>query len=195
MDDATAAARALARARQLCDERQDAAALEQVEKSLRILPVAENTQAAVLRSWLQMFGEGSEADTTVRRILACPSGDFYAVLGVPRYGDIDRKEYLKLSLLLHPECAPSMPRIPRTPRVLARPLTPSRAAPANAATDRLPACSRVRLGSKCGARNAEHAFKRVTEAHNTLNDPEQRGRYDDKLRRTVSQRWESADRE
>ena len=134
----SAAARALERAQDLCDAGEDGAALEQVKRALELQP--EYAMASVMKSWLEKFGRGTEADTAVRRVLACAPGDFYAVLGSTRFVVPPRAEYLRLSLLLHPD--------------------------------------------KCGARNAGAAFQRVTEAYNALRDPEQRAKYDDKLRRS-----------
>ena len=96
----TEAARLFARAEELRDAGDDAAALEKVEKSLELEP--DNAPAQIFKHWVQKFGVGSEADTTVRRVLACPAGDFYAVLDAPRFAPPPRAEYLRLSLLLHP---------------------------------------------------------------------------------------------
>ena len=138
---------ALARARDCLDAGDDDNAARLVELSLQKAPAATNPQAAVLKEWLLRFGKGSAADTSVRRVLACPAGDFYAVLGAPRFQEPPRQEYLKLSLLLHPD--------------------------------------------KCGARNTSAAFQRITEAYNALKDPEQRSRYDDKLRRAEARQQQS----
>lgn len=94
---------ALAKAQELCDAGEDALALEQVEKSLQLQPADSNPRAAVLKAWLQRFGKGSEADKAVQRVLACPQGDFYAVLAASRYVAPPRADYLRLSLLLHPD--------------------------------------------------------------------------------------------
>jgi hypothetical protein len=98
---------ALARARDCLDAGDDDNAAKLVELSLQKAPAATNPQAAVLKEWLVRFGKGSAADTTVRRVLACPAGDFYAVVGAPRFQEPPRQEYLKLSLLLHPDVVQS----------------------------------------------------------------------------------------
>ena len=100
---ASASEDALERARSLVALGDDEKALELVETSLRLSRGADNPQAQVLKAWLTRFGKGSEADTAVRRVLAVRQGDFYGVLGMPRFAAPSRSEYLKLSLLLHPD--------------------------------------------------------------------------------------------
>ena len=92
---------ALQRASELLDAGDDVEAARQVEVALKA--DADNAQARVLKQWLEKFGRGSAADNEVQRVLVCPDSDFYAVLGVPRYMEPPRAEYLKLSRQLHPD--------------------------------------------------------------------------------------------
>ena len=93
----------LRRAREFVESAEDEQAAKMVDLSLQKTPAAHNPQAAVLKEWLSRFGKGSAADTAVQRVLACPPNDFYAVLAAPRFQEPSRAEYLKLSLLLHPD--------------------------------------------------------------------------------------------
>ena len=100
-DAAVTAATALSMAQQRRDAGDDAAALGLVQQSLRLQPEG-NPAASVLLAWLQKFGVGSPADTAVKRVLLAGK-DYYAVLGAPRFTYPSRAEYLRLSLLIHPD--------------------------------------------------------------------------------------------